>query len=104
MNVKVSQRESGERGQGKYNIRGNGAGIVETTIRAIGVDDRKTSGGGVAETIRGEEVHSHNITPAERPGQEGNSRQKRAVNIEGHLGLTATVGRRGENRKQVKGG
>ena len=74
--IKVAQRERGERGRGKNNIRGNGAGIVETTLRAIGVYDRKTSRGGVKETVGGEEVQSHNITPSEKPGQEGNSSQK----------------------------
>ena len=76
VNVQVTQGEGGESGRGENNIWGNGAGIGETTLRAVGVDDRKTSGGGVEKTVRGEEVQSHNITPTEKPGQEGNRLKK----------------------------
>jgi len=73
VNVKVTQRERGEIGRGKNNIRGNGAGIVETTLRAVRDYDRKTSRGGVKQTVSGEKVQSDNITPPEKTRQEGNS-------------------------------
>jgi len=68
MNVEVSQGEGGESGSGEYKIGVEGAGIIKTTLRAIGVDDRETSGRGVEETVRVEEVQGHNITPTENPG------------------------------------
>jgi len=74
MNVEVSQRECGERGGRKENVRGHGAGILEASLRVIGVDDCEASGGGVEKAFRGEEVQSHNITPSEVPRQKGNSR------------------------------
>ena len=76
VNIEVAQRECGERGRRKNNIRGNGAGIVETTLRAVGVYDRKASRRGVKETIGGDEVQTHNVTPSEKAGQEGNTGQK----------------------------
>jgi len=103
VNVEVTQHECGEGGRRKYNIRGNRAGIVETTLRAVAVDDHKTSRGGVKETVRGEEVQSHNITRSEKGGQEGNSSQKRTINVKGNSGLAATIGEGGKNSKQIKG-
>jgi len=68
MNIEVSQCECGKRGHRKYNIRGNRAGIVETALRAVGVDYGETSRRGVKKAVGGEEVQSHNITPSEKAG------------------------------------
>ena len=104
VNVKVTQRERGESRRGKNNIRGNGAGVVETTFRALRVYDRETSRRGVKETVRGEEVQSHDITPSEKTGQEGNSSQKSIKNVKGNARLAAVTGGGGNNRKQIKRG
>ena len=56
-------------GNGENDIRWNRAGIVELTLRAVGVDDHETSGGGVEKTVGSEEVQSHNITPGESRGK-----------------------------------
>jgi len=103
VNVQVTQRESGEGGRGKNNIRGNRAGVVETTLRAVRVDDREASRGGVEKTVRGEEVQCHNITPSEEAGQEGNSIQKKAVNVKSNAGFAAPVSGRGKHSEQIKG-
>jgi len=72
VDIEVTQRERGERGRRKYNVWRNGAGIVEAALRAIGVDDCKASRGGIKKAVRGEEVQSHDITPSEEAGEEGN--------------------------------
>ena len=79
-------------------MRGNGAGIVVATHRAVRVDDCKTSHGGVKEIIRAEEVQSHSVTATEEAGQEGNSSQKGTIDVKGHSGLAATIGWGGKNR------
>jgi len=99
VNVEVTQRECGDGGRRKNNIRGNGAGIVEMTFRAVGVYDRKTRRERVKETVRGKEVQSHNITPSEKAGQDGNSTQKWTVNVKGNARLAAITGGGGKNCK-----
>jgi len=103
VDVEVTQRECGERGGRKYNIRWNGAGIVETALCAVGVDNHEASRRRVEKAVRGEEVQSHNITPFEEAGQEGNSSQKRTVYIKCNAGLAAIIGRGGKSSKQIKG-
>jgi len=76
VNVEVTQRECGEGRRRNDNRRGKRAGVVETTFRTVGVDDRKSSRRRVKEPVRGEEVQSHNITLSEQMGPEGNSSQK----------------------------
>ena len=56
VNAEVTQREGREGGHRKNNVRGDGAGIVRTTFRKVGVYDRETSPGGVEETVWGDEV------------------------------------------------
>jgi len=103
VDVEVTQRECGEMGCRKYNLQWNGAGIVEMTLPAVGVDDRKATGGRFENAVRGEEVQGHDIIPSEEAGQEGNSSEKRAINVEGNAGLAATMGRGGKSSKQIKG-
>jgi len=102
MNVKVPQRQRGERGHRKNKIRRNGAGIVETTLRAVGVNDSKASCCGVEKAIRGEEVQCHNITPSEKTRQEGDRIQKGVIQVKSDAGLTTTVGGRGKNCERIK--
>jgi len=102
MNIKVPQRQRGERGHRKNNIRRNGSGIVETTLRAVGVNDSKTSCGGVKKAVRGEEVQCHNITPSKKTWQEGDCSQEGIIHVKSDAGLTATVGGRGKNSKRIK--
>jgi len=73
VDVEVCKRERGERGRRKYNLQRDRVGVVQPTVRSVGVDNREASGGRVKEAVRGEEVQSHNITPAKKPGQKGNS-------------------------------
>ena len=91
VNVEVAQCERGEGGNREDKIRGNRAGVVETTLRAVRIYDRETGRGGVEKAVRGEEVQSHNITPSEKPRQEGNSSPKRTVHIKGNARLAATI-------------
>jgi len=67
--VIVPKSERGEMGYRKYNVRGDGAGVVATTFGARGVDYREASGRGVEKAVRGEEVQGHNITPSKRTGE-----------------------------------
>jgi len=76
--------------------------IIETTLRAVGVNDSKTSRGGVKKAVRGEEVQCHNITPSEEARQKGDRSQKRIVHVECDTGLAATVAGRGKNSERIK--
>jgi len=73
VNFEVSKRECGEREGRKFNLRSHRAGVVQPTLRTVGVDDREASGGRVKEAVRGEELQCHNITPAKQLGQKRNS-------------------------------
>jgi len=90
MDIQVSQGEGGERTAGEDNVWRNRAGVVGAPFGAVGIDYREASGGGVKETVRGEEVKCHDIPPSKKPWQERNSRQKGTINVKGNPGLTAT--------------
>jgi len=67
MDIQVTQGEGGEGTGGEDYVWWNRAGVVGATFGAVGVDYREASGGGVKETIRGEEVKCHDISPSKKP-------------------------------------
>jgi len=103
VDVGIAQGECEERGRRKNNVRRDGAGVAETTLCAVRVDDREASRRGVEKIVRDEEVQSHNITPSEKAGQERNRIQKGPVNVKTNAGLAAPVGGLGKNSKQAEG-
>jgi len=104
MDVQITQRQSGKGAGGKNNVQWDRAGVVGATLGTVGVDYRDACGGGVEKTVRGEEVQSHNVTPSEETGQEGNRSQKGTINVRSNPWLAATGCRRGKNSKQIKRG
>jgi len=74
VNIKVTQGEGGKGTGGEDQVRWNRTSVVGAAFGAVGVDYCKASGGGVKETIRGEEVKRHDISPPKQPREEGNSR------------------------------
>jgi len=68
MDIQVTQREGGKGAGGENNVQWDRASVVGTALGAVRVDYRETSGGGVEEAVRGEEVQSHNIIPSAEAG------------------------------------
>jgi len=92
VDVQVSQSKSRLRGFREDNGCGDRTGVVRATLGAIGVDYSELSSGGVKEAGGGEEVKCHDITRVEKPGQEGNSRQKGTINVKGNVRLATSAG------------
>jgi len=104
VNIQVTQGECGKGGGGEDNVWRDRAGVVGATLGAVRVDYREGCGGGVEETIGGEKVEGHNISPPKKPWKEGNSRQKGTINVKSNPRLTATGRRGGKNSIQIKRG
>ena len=104
VDVEIAQGECGEGGRRKNNVRRDRAGVVETTLCALRVDDREASRGGVEKIVRDEEVQSHKITPSENAAQERNRIQKGPVNVKSNARLAAPVGGREKTIKKLKEG
>jgi len=67
MDIQVTQGEGGKGTGGKDDVRRNRASVVGATFGAVGVDYGEARGGGVEETIRGEEVNCHDFSPSKKP-------------------------------------
>jgi len=104
VDIKVTQGQGGEGAGGENNFRGNGASVVGEALSAVRVDYSEASGRGVKKAVGGEQVQSHNVTPSEKAGQEGNRIHKGIINVKCNPWLAATGCRRGKNSKQIKRG
>jgi len=67
MDVQVTQGEGWKRTGWEDDVRRDRASIVCANFGGVGIDYGKASGGGVKETIRGEEVKCHDIPPSKKP-------------------------------------
>ena len=76
--------------------------MVRSSLAAIGVDYCELGRGAVEKAVRGDKVKRHDITAVKNARQEGNSRQKKIVNVKGNPGLETSAGGRGKHGKHCK--